>query len=170
MHETRFCPWCAAPLESRAIHGYERKACPRCHFVEYQDPKVAVAAVLAWAGGLLLGKRAISPGKGLWTFPSGYVDRGEVLEEAACREVLEEMNLEVRVDGLVGVYSDAGHPVVLVVYSAEVLGGQPVAGDEMSELAVYPPGELPAMAFGHDQQIVADWATLHSRLRGETVA
>ncbi|MFN0072536.1 MAG: NUDIX hydrolase [Chloroflexota bacterium] len=157
MHESRFCLWCATPLETRQIDDREFKACPICHFVEYVDPKVAVATIIPLSGGILLGKRSINPGKGYWSFPSGYVNRGEVLEEAAAREVWEETNLRVRMNRLVGVYSQVGQAVILVVYAADVIEGEPIAGDEMSELAIFTPEELPSMAFTHDEQIVADW-------------
>jgi ADP-ribose pyrophosphatase YjhB (NUDIX family) len=39
------------------------------------------------------------------------VNRGEKVEEAAVRETREESCLEVRIDGLVGVYSYSGRPV-----------------------------------------------------------
>src|SRR5215207_2386051 len=149
MHEARFCLWCATPLETRSIDGADRKACPACHYVEWVDPKVAVAAIIASGDGILLGKRSINPGKGAWSFPSGYVNRGEVLEEAAAREVMEETNLDVVMERLVGVYSEAGSPVILVVYSARIIGGDPAPGDEMSELQVFPPESLPPMAFDH---------------------
>jgi len=131
--------------------------------VEWQDPKVAVAVIVPWRGGILLGQRAISPGRGDWSFPSGYVNRGEVLEEAAAREVWEETNLQVRMDGLVGVYSEADQPVILVVYAAEVLSGEPSPGEEMSKLDVFPPDQLPTMAFSHDQTIIRDWLELRRR-------
>ena len=94
-------------------------------------------------GGILLGRRSISPGKGAWSFPSGYVNRGEKLEEAAAREVWEEINLRVRINRLVGVYSQAGQAVILVVYAADIIEGEPVAADEMSEVAAFPPEQLP---------------------------
>src|SRR5919206_151972 len=48
-----------------------------------------------------------------------------VSSEAAGREVLEEFGLDVRLTGLVGVYSERGEAVVLVVYGGEILGGEP---------------------------------------------
>jgi ADP-ribose pyrophosphatase YjhB (NUDIX family) len=161
MHESRYCLWCASPLEIRLIDGRDFKACPSCHFVEYVDPKVAVATIIPWEGGILLGRRSISPGKGAWSFPSGYVNRGEKLEDAAAREVWEEINLRVRINRLVGVYSRSGQAVILVVYAADVLEGEPVAADEMSEVAAFPPDQLPPMAFDHDERIVADWRAGH---------
>ena len=72
----------------------------------------------------------------------GYVDRGEVVEEAAVREVEEETGLVVQVDGLVGLFSEAEHPVVVVAYVAYEVGGHLNAGHEalahISHMAEYP--------------------------------
>ena len=56
-------------------------------------------------------RRANEPGLGLWSLPGGYVDRGELVEAAAAREVLEETGLKVNVTALVGVFSEVRHPV-----------------------------------------------------------
>ena len=55
---------------------------------------------------VLLIRRADS---GLWALPGGSVDIGERVADAAVREVLEETGVEVRLSGLVGIYSDPGH-------------------------------------------------------------
>ncbi|MDP8924359.1 MAG: NTP transferase domain-containing protein [Chloroflexota bacterium] len=159
----RFCSRCGQALVQREIEGRARPVCPACDTVAWADPKVAVAVVIPWQGGILLGRRAIDPGRGRWSFPSGYVDRGEVLEEAARREVLEEIGLDVRIAGLVGAYSAAGNPVVLIVYAGEVVPGQPIAGPEVDELRAFAPDALPDMAFSHDDRIVRDWLALRAR-------
>src|SRR5204862_8366356 len=117
-----FCPRCGAALAPRPTG---RPRCARCDFVHYLDPKVAGAAVIEWDGGILLGRRAIDPGMGLWSFPAGYVDRGEVLEEALRREVREELGLEIEPSGLVGAYSEPDNPVVLLVYAARLRPDSP---------------------------------------------
>jgi len=109
-----YCLVCGTPLEARHHEDRERPTCPSCGFIHYLDPKVAVAVVLGDERGVLLCRRLIDPGSGLWSFPAGYVNRGEVLEEAAVREVLEELGLAVKLRGIVGVYSERGEPVVLV--------------------------------------------------------
>lgn len=43
---------------------------------------------------------------GLWGIPSGHVEPGETVANAAVREVLEETGLEVRIKRLIGIYSD----------------------------------------------------------------
>ncbi len=123
----------------------------------YSDPKVAVAAIIPMAGGIVLLKRAIEPQMGKWSYPSGYVDRGERLELALQREVMEECGLSVEVRWLVGVYSETGQAVVLVVYHAEPISGDLIAGDETSEAKVFTLDQMPELAFEHDDRIVADW-------------
>ncbi len=135
--------------------GHHR--CVECGRVIYSDPKVAVAAIIPMDGGIVLLRRAIEPQIGQWSFPSGYVDRGEKLERALEREVLEECGLVVKVEWLVGVYSEEGQAVVLVVYHADVISGELMAGDETSEARVFALDEMPELAFEHDDRIVKDW-------------
>ena len=107
----RFCPVCAAPLDRRLLKAGdpERLVCPSCRFVLYLDPKVAVGTIVGRPDNeVLLLRRAIEPGYGKWVFPGGYVDRGEVIEQAALREAREECGLEVRLTGLIGMYSYSG--------------------------------------------------------------
>jgi ADP-ribose pyrophosphatase YjhB (NUDIX family) len=154
-----YCLECGTALVARLQEDRYRPSCPNCGFIHYHDPKVAVAVILGDDHSVLLGKRRIDPGSGLWSFPAGYVNRGEVLEEAAVREVLEELGVAVRLTGLVGVYSERGSPVVLVVYAGEVDAGEPAPdGHEVSEVRRFPLEELPdGLAFPHDRRVLADW-------------
>jgi 8-oxo-dGTP diphosphatase len=159
----KYCPHCATALEVRELEGYERPTCAACGWIHYEDPKVAVAVLVGRDGRLLLNRRAIEPGLGRWSFPSGYVNRGERLEEAAAREVVEETSLEVEVAELFGVYSERGNPVVLVVYTARDAAGEPAAGPEVLEVGWFAPDELPTLAFPHDRDIIARWSATHGR-------
>ncbi len=107
--------------------------------------------------GLVLQRRKIDPGMGKWTFPSGYVERGERVEDAAVREAAEETGLEVQLTGLLGLYSHTGNPVALAVYMAVAIGGAIAVSEESHEVASFSPHELPELAFEHDAQIVATW-------------
>src|SRR6266480_299565 len=157
----KYCPLCATTLVEKPIYHDLRSTCPACGFIYFLDPKLVIVVVVEYKGKLLLGRRNIDPGKGLWSFVSGYVDRGEKVEEAAIREVKEETNLDVRLDNLLGIYSQKDNPHVLIAYSASVinddissLAPQP---DEISELAFFTPEEIPELAFPFDTQILRDW-------------
>ena len=100
-----YCRECGHALEQRSAFGKTRGVCPNCGYTHFDDPKVAVGVVVEKDGGIVLGRRNHEPKLGCWSFPSGFVDAGEVPEDAARREVEEETGLEVRIDRLLGVYS-----------------------------------------------------------------
>jgi len=160
--EYRHCPRCGHLLEDRRVVEHEpiRRVCPACGTVYYPDPKVAVGAVCRTPeGGLVLLRRGIEPGYGRWTFPGGYVDRGETLESAARREVLEEIHAEVRLTGLVNAYSYDGAPVVVIVFAAEITGGDLRGGEEALEIRVFAPAEIPwgELAFRSTREALRDY-------------
>jgi 8-oxo-dGTP diphosphatase len=159
----RYCAACGSPTKERAVEGSLRPVCTTCGQVVYLDPKLAVAVLIARDGRLLLGKRG--PGAreaGKWSFPAGFVERGEGVERAAAREAREETGLDVVVGDLVGLYSSDGETVVLAVYEATFGAGEPRAGDDLVEVAWFTPSELPELAFPRDQHILDEWLSSRS--------
>lgn len=133
-------------LERRVLKSNEpeRLVCGACGFVFYLDPKIAVGTIIrSPSERLVLVRRAIDPGYGKWVFPGGYVDRGETLPAAAVREAREECGLDVRLDGLVNIYSYAGRAPVIVVYAATAIGGTLSVDDECLETAEFDKASLP---------------------------
>ena len=163
--DDKFCPRCSALLELRSIHDKERPVCPECGRIIYEDPKVTAAVVVEREGKVLMVRRGVEPGLGLWSLPGGYVDRGEVVEQAAEREVREETGLKIKVTNLVGVFSQADHPVILVVYDSQIVGGGTSPGAEVLDLDFLPPDELPPLAFPRDRQILQTWKALRDGYR-----
>ena len=157
----KFCPKCGGALESRLLKNAEpaRLVCTACGFVFYQDPKVAACTISMLDGGIVLAKRAIDPQKGKWVFPGGFVDRGESLPKAAVRETLEEVNLRVSLIGILDAYSFPSYEVVVVVYSADVVGGQLEARDESLEVRAFPPEQIPweELAFESTRAALKDY-------------
>jgi ADP-ribose pyrophosphatase YjhB (NUDIX family) len=143
--ELRHCPRCAGSLESRRLEAGEpeRLVCGSCGFVFYLDPKVAACTISEVDGGIVLLRRSIEPGRGKWVFPGGFVDLGEPVPAAAIRETQEEANLDVSLIGILDVYSFPPYEVAVVVYAAEVKGGELEPGDEASEAGSFPPEQLP---------------------------
>lgn len=153
----RYCQRCSAEVRHVERHARLRPVCPVCNFTYFYDPKITVAVVIEIDGKIVMHKRAGDPGKGKWTFPSGFVDRGEVVHEAAIREVEEEVGLHIGDARLFNVYSRAGDTVVLIVFQATAHGQTPKALDETDEVRLCDPDDLPELAFPRDEQIVADW-------------
>jgi 8-oxo-dGTP diphosphatase len=142
----KFCPRCGGGLESRLLKAGEppRPVCSRCGYIFYLDPKVAVGTIIRLTSGrIVLVRRAIEPGYGRWVFPGGYVDRGEPLTIAAVREAREECGLDVRLDGLVNIYSYPGRAPVIVVYAATAFGGTLCIDDESLETAEFTVDSIP---------------------------
>src|SRR5260370_36201020 len=97
------CVRCGSVLETRVIEGREYEACPNDDFVLWRDPKVASAVVVEVDEGVVLGRRAIEPGYGLWCLPGGFVNDDEHPADAAMRECMEEINAAVELTSLIGV-------------------------------------------------------------------
>jgi len=159
----RFCPLCGGPLVRQPVppENREHPVCSGCRFVFYLAPKVVAGTLPIRDGRVLLTRRAIEPSRGLWTFPGGYVDWGEDVREGARRETLEEVGLTVRLDGLLGLYSYAGSPVVVLVFLAAVPdGAEPVlCTNEVLEVAYFGPDEIPwdFLAFPSSRDALQDW-------------
>jgi 8-oxo-dGTP diphosphatase len=111
--------------------------------------------------GIVLIKRK-NPPLG-YALPGGFVDRGETVEEALVREMKEEINLDVKIEKLLGVYSDPNrdprlHTASCVyVCSAEQM---PEAGDDAKEAFVCKLEDIPwdELVFDH-AEILRDYLT-----------
>ena len=159
--EYRFCPRCGGRLETRLLKDSEpeRLVCRECSFVFYQGPKLVAAAIFELDGGIVLTQRAIDPGYGKWTFPGGFVERGERAETAAEREALEESGVEIEVTDIVGLYTYEGQIPAIVVFSAEVRGGEPTPLDETMAVKSFLRDDLPwsEMAFPSTEHALKDY-------------
>jgi len=159
--EYRFCPSCGGRLEARVIKvgEPERLVCERCGFVFYLGPKLVAGAIAELDGGIVLIQRSIEPGYGRWTFPGGFVERGEVAESAAARETLEETGLEIEVDEIVGLYTYEGQIPAIAVFAAKVVRGEPEPLDETLDVKSFPRDGLPwaEMAFPSTETALKDY-------------
>jgi 8-oxo-dGTP diphosphatase len=162
MAQYQFCPTCGGALEQRSLKASDpdRLVCAQCGFVFYLDPKVAVGTIIETPDSrLVLVRRAIEPGYGLWVFPGGYVDRGEELTAAAIREAREESGLDIRLDGLINIYSYSGNSPIIVVYAASILGGDLCGDEECLEARLFEADTIPwnELAFRSTTEALRDY-------------
>ncbi len=155
LEDVRFCPRCAQPAE---VEFPRSLRCQTCGYLAIFSPEPVAAAIPRdEQGRIWLLRRTLHEGAGRWTFPGGYVELGESVEDAARRETLEEMAIDIVLGRLVGVYSRADTRSVLVVFDARALG-VPRETAEASEVRAFSPDELPweEMAFWSTTQALRD--------------
>ena len=119
------------------------------------------AGVLVIQGGkVLLVRRALEPMQGRWSLPAGFVDAEEDPRLAAVRECREETGLEVETTGVLDVFSGREHPAgadIVLVFTAESLGGELRPGDDAEAAAFFGPDEIPPLAFQATRRSIEVW-------------
>lgn len=90
-----------------------------------------------------------------WALPGGFVDYGETVESAAIREAAEETGLHIKLVEQFQVYSDPErdprHHTLSIVFLA-MAKGEPFAGDDAKNLAVFELWDIPQnLCFDHEQ-------------------
>jgi ADP-ribose pyrophosphatase YjhB (NUDIX family) len=90
------------------------------------------------------------------------------VEDAAVRETREEACLDVRLTGLLNVYSSTDHQVIIIVYTAEIIGGKLAAGDETLDARYYPLEGIPwpDLAFPSTAEALRDFFKMQTRSKG----
>jgi ADP-ribose pyrophosphatase YjhB (NUDIX family) len=141
LDDVSYCPRCASA--SLDVAPPRSIRCPACDYEAYYNPKPVACAIPRDADGrIILLRRGTHPGHGLWTFPGGFVDLGESVEQAAIREAQEELRIDITIDGLHGVYSRADDRIVLIVFTASTTQ-PPQTTDEAIEVGHFALDELP---------------------------
>jgi ADP-ribose pyrophosphatase YjhB (NUDIX family) len=163
--EYTYCPFCATTLEQRTLYGRARTVCPDCGFVHFQDPKVAVIALVTHQNKVLLVQRAVEPQKGKWTLPGGYMDAGEMPREALQRELHEEVALDVKILDLLDIFpmasSGGRSPGIVLAFQARPADDQRIGlicADDACDARWFLPGEVPSeLAFESTHALLARW-------------
>ena len=157
LDDWRFCPRCSEAIAKEGGHA----VCPACGYRTYANPVPGTEAVVTdGEGRVLLGRRAFAPAAGLWDFPGGFLDEQEDPVTALRREVREETGLEIELAGFVGFYLEPydGRTVLCLTWRAHAQPGNERPGDDLVELAWFPPAEIPLdeLAFAHYRRALSD--------------
>ena len=149
-NQYKFCPHCAELLTHQQNEKKTHTFCQHCGWIYYQDPKVAVAALIRREDEILLVQRGNKPHRGKWSLPAGFMDAHETPQEALKRECLEETGLAIEIKDLVEIISGREHSAgadVLLIYDTEVISGDLQAGDDAQKATFFSLSKLPKMAF-----------------------
>ena len=158
--EVNYCPLCGSSLQKGHRAGRIRPVCPRCGWIFFPDPKVAVLTLITQQRKVLLVQRLHAPYQGKWTLPAGYMDAGEDPARAAEREVMEETNLDVQASQLldvIGVKRPQRGANIIILYRGEILSGDLQAGDDAAQAAFFDLEDLPPLAFKETRAILEEY-------------
>ncbi len=159
--EMNYCPCCGHPLEDHLLFGRMRRKCPSCGFVFFREPKVAAGVLVERDGKVLLVKRSVDPNKGDWALPAGFVEIDEGPVQGALREFTEETGFIGIITGLLGVFhnrTDPRGPIVIILYRAQIVGGELHPADDAEEVKFFARDELPKnIAFASTRRALLRW-------------
>ena len=157
----RFCPLCGERLEPKpAPPDAGRPACPKGHFVHFDNPPPTVQGWIERDGAYLILRRNEEPYAGEWDLPGGFVEMGESPMEAVVREVAEETGLTVTPTGVIGAftseYGSPGRHTIDIAYLCRIESGDfELDTVEKTEATWVPLDEMPRLAFSGERQALA---------------
>ena len=118
MKNLNFCCACDQKLESKTLlDGSIEKYCSQCDRVFFDAPSPA-AIVAVINGDKILLTRSVGWNHPYWGLVAGYIKSGETAEEAAIREVKEEVGLDVKKLHIIGTFASKDLDLLMVGYSA----------------------------------------------------
>lgn len=158
MKAKQFCQYCGNRLIDKHIEGRVRRYCHTCGEPVYENPIAATCVVVADSQDRIwLVKRSVEPKVGCWCLPGGFMELDETPEAGALRELKEETNLTGKLEMLLGISinpSAAYGSVLVAGYLVRDYSGEPLAGDDASEVACFPPDNLPEIAFSSHNRFI----------------
>ena len=158
--EYKYCPTCREKLIRSLVDNKRLLNCKRCGFVFWNNPKPVVSTLIEKGGEVLMLKRANEPFKGYWVLPGGFVDYDEEPDEAAIREVKEEIGVKVQIESVISAYRIGNDPRgvhIDIVYVGRAEGTPKLDAKDFTEYRYFPPDKLPdKIAYKHGE-IINNW-------------
>ena len=140
-----FCTKCGSKAIKVIPRGDNRKriVCTNCEHIDYHNPRNVVGCLAYKGDQVLMCRRAIEPGYGLWTLPAGYMETGESLIDCAKRETFEEVGAKVEIGSLFAVVDLVHIEEVHFYFLAVITSDTFIAGDETLEAKLMPLSAIP---------------------------
>lgn len=136
MEQLKFCPQCATLLITEERGGRPRRVCPDrdCGYTFWDNPAPVVAAVVEYGKAIVLVRNVGWPAH-WYGLVTGFLEPGETPEAATLREVAEEIGLEARMGGYIGIYPFFRMNQIIIAY--HVVAPQQEIRIDTEEIADY---------------------------------
>ncbi len=152
----KYCPNCGS--QHHEFFELKKFSCFDCGFVLYHNTAAAVAVIFLFQDQVLFTVRNQAPDIGKLDLPGGFIDPNETAEEAACREIKEELGLELLPSDLKFIGTQPNDYLfkqipykTLDIFFEVTLSSQEIliwAKDEIKSLVWYPKKEIPIHQIG----------------------
>jgi len=121
----RFCSFCGQELILKILRdGSREKYCPKCDHVFFDSPYPAVIVAVTHTDKILITNEGLV---------AGHVKSGETAEEAAIREVREEVGLEVSSLQYIGTYAAESRNLLMIGFVAKSKGNSIRKSEELEK-------------------------------------
>jgi NAD+ diphosphatase len=154
----RFCGRCGAPTQPLAEERARR--CLQCQLAVYPRLAPAVIVLIERADGRILLARNANFQEPIYSCLAGFVEPGETLEEAARREVREEVGIELRDLTYFGSQPwPFPHSLMIGFFAHFASGDLHPDGQEIAEAAWFSPTDLPNLPgeISIARALIEDW-------------
>lgn len=161
----QWCPRCKTGMATGVVEAGQpvRRFCPACAFVFYNNPRPCAGAVVVnEQNQVLLLRRAVEPGAGLWDVPGGFMEPMEAPEDTARRELREETGLAIEIVRFLGIWPDyyqgCGFATLNHYFLAKPGPGPLQLTKENKQAGWFRMNELPeTLAFQHEYAVMEAW-------------
>ena len=139
-----YCPQCASPLILLETGGRHRATCPqqRCGFVHWDNPVPVVGGIVEWDNQIVLVRNVGWP-ENWFGLVTGFLESGEMPEEAIVREVREEIGVEATIESYIGMYEFHRKNQLLIIDHLRAHSGD----------VVVPPDEIADYKWVHIEKV-----------------
>jgi NAD+ diphosphatase len=160
-----YCPQCGSELVTGVIDDAPRHVCPNgsCGFVFWDNPVPVVAALVKVDDKYVIARNRSWP-REIFSVLTGYLEQGEVPEEAVLREVSEELGVQGEVTRFIGNYMFKEKNQLILAYEVAA-SGIIKTNQELAEIRQLSPEALSTYDFRPlyiTEQLIRDWKNSNS--------
>lgn len=138
--EPAYCHQCGEELVVKPIHGRERKVCPACEYIHFENAVPSVTVIVRDGTDVLLMEPFARDG---WELPGGHPEIEEEPVEAAARELAEETGVEAMPADLTllsvvhGTEQELHYNMITYVVDYQVTDGSVTPGEEATDVTFW---------------------------------